>query len=48
VNLMRRVVCIAGKPTPARDCAFFSVLSDMPWNVTSIFSVVVDVRLLFL
>jgi hypothetical protein len=48
VNLMRRVVCIAGTPTPTRDCGFFGVLSDMPWNVTSIFSVVVDVRLRFL
>jgi hypothetical protein len=48
VNLMHRVVCIAGKPTPTRDCGFFSVLSDMPWNVTALFSVVVDVRLAIL
>ncbi|WP_321851187.1 hypothetical protein [Pseudomonas paraveronii] len=43
---MRRVVCIAG--TPTRDCGFFRVLSDTPWNVTALFSVVVDVRLAIL
>jgi hypothetical protein len=48
VNLMRRVVCIAGTPTPTRDCGFFSVLSDTPWSVTALFSVVVDVPLAIL
>ena len=54
---MRELACLrwqrlaepdAVRPTPTRDCGFFGALSDMRWNVASIFSVVVDVRLAIL